>query len=91
MPLLFPMLGLVSLAGLAGWVAGLLLHRRSQIVLTDVLQGICGAALCLEVYMATGATHYSPGELISVALVGAWVSVGVAHVAARALRRYGAR
>jgi uncharacterized membrane protein YeaQ/YmgE (transglycosylase-associated protein family) len=91
MPLLLPMIGLVSLAGLAGWLAGRLLHRCSQIVLTDVLQGICGAALCLEVYMLTGAAHYSPGELISVALAGAWVSVGVAHAAARVLRRYGAR
>jgi uncharacterized membrane protein YeaQ/YmgE (transglycosylase-associated protein family) len=91
MAFLFPLVGLVSLAGLAGCLAGLVLQRSPRKLLTDVLQGICGAALCLEMYILSGSPSFRPGELIAVSLVGAWVAVGVAHATAQALRRRKAR
>jgi hypothetical protein len=77
------------LAGASGWAAGWLLHRRRGPALPDVLQATFGAALCVEVYALTGPLQYGVLEPIAVALVGAWVSVGVAHMTAALIRRLG--
>jgi len=77
------LIGLV-LAGVVGWLAGWALHRRID-VLSDTLQGVCGAALCMELYALTGPVK--PGELLVMALLGAWVSVGVAHQTAELVGR----
>jgi uncharacterized membrane protein YeaQ/YmgE (transglycosylase-associated protein family) len=81
------LIGLV-LAAAVGWLAGWLLHRRVR-VLPDTLQGVCGAALCMEVYALTGPIQR--GELLVIAFVGAWVSVGVAHATAVLVSRRPAR
>jgi uncharacterized membrane protein YeaQ/YmgE (transglycosylase-associated protein family) len=76
------LIGLMSLAGTAGWVAGWLLRRHRPPLLPDAPQGMFGAALCLEVYWLGGPLEHGLGELILVTLVGAWVAVGVAHATA---------
>jgi len=90
--LLSPIL-LIAPLGLAagvGWGAGRLLHRRRRgVLLVDVLEGVGGAALCLEVYALTGPIEHGLGEVIAVALLGAWVWVGAAHATAALLRRSG--
>lgn len=75
------------LAGAVGLVVGSLLHGNHKPVLPDALQGVCGAALCLEVYAVTGPLDRSGAELWAVAVIGAWVSVGAAHATAARLRR----
>jgi hypothetical protein len=90
--LLTPLL-VIALLGLGagvGWVAGRLLHRRAtSTVLPDVLQAMCGSALGLEAYGLTGSFTHGLGEMVGVALVGAWVEVGVSHATAAILRRLG--
>ena len=83
---------LLALAGGVGWGVGWLLHRGPVgMLLTDALQGVCGAALGLEVYLLTGPLVDGVGELIAVALLGTWVSLGAAHATAAVLRRLDAR
>jgi len=55
----------------------------------DILQGMFGGVLCLEVYAAAGGLAPGPVETLGVPLIGALVSVGVSHAAAGALRRLG--
>ena len=85
------LIGLMCLAGAGGWVAGWILHRRRLALLPDVPQGMFGAALCLEVYSLGGPLEHGLGELALVTLVGAWVSVGVAHATVVVIRHLGAR
>jgi len=84
---------LIALLGLGagvGWLAGRLLHRRANsTVLPDVLQAMCGSALGLEAYGLTGSFAHGLGEMVGVALLGAWVAVGVSHATAALLRRLG--
>lgn len=84
------LIALLGLAGGVGWGAGRLLHRRQVGVLVpDVLQGVCGAALGIEVYTLTGPLLDGVAEVVVVAVIGAWVAVGAAHLAAVVLRRLG--
>ena len=78
----------ILLAGLVGWLAGWLLHHRVD-VLPDALQGVCGAALCIEVFALTG--PLDGRELLVISIMGAWVSVGAAHATAGLLRRRNAQ
>ena len=59
--------------------------------MSDTLQGICGAALALEVYALTGPFRFGFGEVLAVGLLGAWVAVGVAHLAAAVVRHLASR
>jgi uncharacterized membrane protein YeaQ/YmgE (transglycosylase-associated protein family) len=81
--MLIPVLIGLILGGAAGWLAGWLLHRRVDVV-PDTLQGVCGAAICMEVYALTG--PLKTGDLILIALLGGWVSLGVAHTTADLIR-----
>jgi hypothetical protein len=82
------LIALLGVAGGVGWGAGRLLHRHSTgMLLPDILQGMCGAALCLEAYSAAGPLEHGIGEVVTVSLIGAWVWVGVAHATAAVLRR----
>lgn len=92
MPSPFLLIAILGLAGGVGWGAGWLLHRPAHVlVLPDVLQGVCGAALALEIYSLTGPFVDGTAEVIAIALVGAWVCVGVSHATAAVLRRLGPR
>ena len=84
------LIGLMSLAGASGWVAGSLCTSTWG-PLPDVPQGIFGAALCLEVYWLSGPLEHGLGELLLVTLVGAWVSVGAAHATAVVIQLLGWR
>jgi uncharacterized membrane protein YeaQ/YmgE (transglycosylase-associated protein family) len=81
--MLLPVLIGLVLGGVVGWLAGWLLHRRVDVVL-DTLQGVCGAAICMEVYALTG--PLKTDDLLLIALLGAWVSLGVAHATADLIR-----
>ena len=57
----FFLIAVAGLAGGVGWAAGNLLHRQPRdLLLPDILQGVFGAILCLEVYAATGV--HAPGR-----------------------------
>ena len=84
------LLALLGLGAGVGWLAGRLLHRRANsTVLPDVLQAMCGSALGLEAYGLTGSFAHGLGEMVGVALLGAWVAVGVSRATAALLRRLG--
>jgi hypothetical protein len=84
------LIAVVGLGGGVGWAAGCLLHRDPRdLLLPDVLQGVCGGILCLEVYVATGQHAPGPVEAVGASLIGALVSVGVSHATAAVLRRFG--
>jgi len=74
--------------GGAGWLAGRLLHQRRLGQALDSIQGVAGAALCLEVFALTGPLQ-GPGELAVLAVLGAWVAVGTSHATAAVMRRAG--
>jgi hypothetical protein len=78
------------LAGGVGWAGGYRLHRHPRdLLVPDILQGVFGAVLCLEVYAASGV--HAPGavEVLGVSLIGALVSVGVSHATPGVIRRLG--
>ena len=75
--------------GGAGWLAGRLLQRRRSGQVLDSIQGVAGAALCLEVFALTGPLQGGPSELAVLAVLGAWVAVGTSHATAAVMRRAG--
>jgi len=82
----------VCLAGGVGFVGGHLLHRDPRdMLLPDVLQGVFGAVLCLEVYAATGLHSPTATEVVGVGLIGALVAVGISHLTSGLVRRMGRR
>jgi uncharacterized membrane protein YeaQ/YmgE (transglycosylase-associated protein family) len=75
--------------GGAGWLAGRLLQRRRPGQVLDSIQGAAGAALCLEVFALTGSLPGGLGELVVLAMLGAWVAVGTSHAMAAVMHRAG--
>ena len=83
------LIGVLLVDGGAGWLAGLLLHQRPLGQALDCIQGVAGAALCLEVFALTGSLKGGPAELAVLGVLGAWVAVGTSHAAAAVMRRAG--
>ena len=83
------LIGVLVAGGAAGWLAGRLLHQRRLGQALDSIQGVVGAALCLEVFALTGPVQGGPGELTVLAVLGAWVAVGTSHATAAVMRRAG--
>jgi len=71
------------------WLAGRLLHQRPLGQALDSIQGVAGAAFCLEVFALSGPLQGGPGELAVLAVLGAWVAVGTSHATAAVMRRAG--
>jgi uncharacterized membrane protein YeaQ/YmgE (transglycosylase-associated protein family) len=82
------LIAVACLAGGVGWAGGHLLHRHPRdVLLPDILQGVFGAVLCLEVYAAMGLRAPRAVEVLGVSLIGALVSVGVSHATSCVIRR----
>lgn len=84
--MLSPLL-LITILGPAGVPAWCCIPAPGACSSPAVVQGVCGAALALEVSTRTGPLVDGIGELTTVAFVGAWTSLGVAHATAAVLRR----
>jgi hypothetical protein len=78
--------GLLALGCSVGLVAGRLLHPHWQGQVVDTVQGGVGALLCLEAFALTGSLQGGTGELIVLAVLGAWVAVGTSHATAALMR-----
>ena len=82
------LVGLLALGCSLGLVAGRLLHQHRQGQVVDTVQGGVGALLCLEAFALTG-PQGGTGELVVLAVLGAWVAVGTSHATAALMRGSG--
>jgi len=79
-------LGALLAAGAVGFAAGWRLHAgKSGLLLADVLQSVIGGGSAVVAYLLTGPIQNGALEVVLVALIGAWVWLGVAHVTAALL------
>jgi hypothetical protein len=83
------LVGLLALGCSVGLVAGRLLHQHRYGQVIDTVQGGVGALLCLEAFALTGPLQGGTGELIVLAVLGAWVALGTSHATAALMRGSG--
>jgi hypothetical protein len=85
-----PVIAGLLLACAVGFAVGWRSHGgRRGLLFVDVLQAVIGAALAVLAYALTGPLQHGALELILVALIGAWVWLGVAHVTTALLTSIG--
>jgi hypothetical protein len=79
-------LGALLAAGAVGLAAGWQLHAgKTGLLLADVLQSVIGGGSAVLAYLLTGPVQNGALEVVLVALIGAWVWLGVAHATASLL------
>jgi len=75
----------LCLAAIIGWLAARVFRRAHVEALTDTLESVSAAALAMVAFTLTG--HWQANDIVVIALIGAWLSVGIVHAMNAVVRR----